>query len=133
MSLRDIDEHNYNPSYKKRKIALKCQTIIDEVNDVCSRGGKDLETVLARSCLQGGNLRDESKNHVRNVFIKLEETLGTKSTLQELVPEYILQNQMHLMTVPGWQLLLAKLQLPMSDDGWQKLFNLTEMGKNLYS
>jgi len=130
LSLRDIDEHNYNPNYKKRKIKQKCQTIMDDVNDVCSRGGEDLETVLARSCLQSGDLGDESKDIVRKVFNKVEESLGTTLTLQELVPENIIQNQVHSMTVPDWQLLLAKLQIPMSDDGWQKLLNLTEMGKN---
>lgn len=66
MSLRDIDEHNYrHESYKKRKVKQKCQTVMNEINDICSRNGEDLETFLARSCLQSGNLGDESKEVVR--------------------------------------------------------------------
>ena len=86
---------------------------------------------MARCCvLSRGELPGESRKIIRDVIAEVEGNLGIKKTLEELLPREILDKQVQAMTVPDWQLLLLKLEVPISDEGWQTLLNVTELGKN---
>ena len=73
---------------------------------------------------------NESRRVIRDVILEVEENLSIEKTLEEILPREILEKQVKAMTVPDWQLLLLKFQVPISDEGWQTLLNVTELGKN---
>ena len=130
-SLKDIEDCDYKPQYKKRKIRDKCATIMKEIHRICEENGENLSSVLARCCvLSRGELPGESRKIIRDMIAEVEGNLGIKKTLEELLPREILDKQVQAMTVPDWQLLLLKLEVPISDEGWQTLLNVTELGKN---
>lgn len=64
------------------------------------------------------------------IILEVEENLGFEKTLKEILPGEILEKQVKAMTVPDWHLLLLKLQVQISDEDWQTLLNVTELGKN---
>jgi hypothetical protein len=61
--------------------------------------------------------------------LEVENELGVNKTFQELIPTELLQKKVEKMTVPDWQLLLLKFEVPISDEGWQNILNRTHLGK----
>lgn len=86
--------------------------------------------MIARCCVSREN---EGNDIIKAVFTKVEKELGIKKTFENLIPDDLWKKQMNLMTVPDWQLLLMKLEIPISDDGWQTILHRTYLGKGWVS
>ncbi|KAK3741175.1 hypothetical protein QZH41_012621 [Actinostola sp. cb2023] len=105
--------------------------MLAEINDLCRKNNEELSSVIARCCcFDRGEIVESSKGIIKDVFRKVENELGLEKAFGSLIPLELWNKKLSRMTVPDWQLLLLKLEVPISDDGWQKLLNRTHLGKN---
>lgn len=129
-SLEEIEATDYSAKYKIRKIRGKCESVMGKIHRVCLENNENLANIIARCCLfDRGTLPEDSKNCIQDVFWSVEKELGLEKTFQELIPDDLWKKKLEDMSVPDWQQLLVKLEVPISDDGWQKLLNRTHLGK----
>ncbi|KXJ06390.1 hypothetical protein AC249_AIPGENE6093 [Exaiptasia diaphana] len=129
-SIEDIESRNYGKIYKVRILRKKCNMILEKIHSICKDHNEELASVIARSCLfERGELRDKGQEIIQDVFTKVEKELGLEKTFDDLIPSELLSKRVASMTVPDWQLLLMKLEIPISDEGWQTLLNRTQIGK----
>lgn len=128
-SFRDIEEGKCQTPYKRRKIREKATSILSEIHEICTANREDLSTVIARCCLIERRDDFPTQKLIHDVFIEVENKLGVSKTFEKLVPDHLWTKKLKEMTVPDWQQLLFKLEVPISDDSWQTLLNRTHLGK----
>ena len=114
---------SYAPAYKKRKLRQKVETVMRSVEASCSEQGEQLGDVIARSCLFKRKINIDGKEIILHAFSEVSEELGVKKAFDELVPEELWNQRVHMMSVPDWLLLLCKLESKISDDAWQMILN----------
>lgn len=119
----------YETPYKKRKTRDKAVSLITEVQEICNDNQETLSSVIARCCLIERRDNVECHQIIQDVFLEVEEKLGLNETFEKLIPDNLWQKKLQQMTVPDWQLLHLKLEIPISDDKWQTLLNRTHLGK----
>lgn len=121
---------SYAPAYKKRKLRQKVETVMRNVQASCLEQGEQLGDVIARSCLFKRKINIDGKEIISHAFSEVSRELGVKKAFDDLVPEELWNERVHMMSVPDWLLLLCKLESKISDDAWQMILNRTKLGKS---
>jgi len=129
-SVSDIECSCFAPLTKKRKIRKKVETVMENINTVCSSHDETLSEMIAQCCLFQRKDNFDGKKIVRNIFERVEKDHGVRKTFEELVPEELWRKRVDEMCPPDWILLLSKLESRISDDGWQTFLNRTKLGKS---
>ena len=85
-SFEDIEDSNYDPLYKKRKIRHKATSLISQINDICHENNEELSNIIARCCLL--ERRDTAKTGKSNemmqdIFLKVEKELGIHEAFEK--------------------------------------------------
>lgn len=129
-SISDIEQDpSYAPSTKKKKIQNNFAQAMAEIDGIFATKGDRLQDIIAHGILlhRGST---EFEELVGDIFSTVEEKYGVVKALKKLVPPELWAKRVNEMAVPDWMLLLCKLEIPISDDGWQTLLNRTNLGKS---
>ncbi len=91
----------------------------------------DTFTVLGNLASQ--DEKSEAADIIRTSTQIMFSRLGAKNAFDIVVPSQCQEALLDTIRLPDWRYLLLKLKLRLSDEGWQTLLNLTQLGRSLVS
>lgn len=137
-SIEDIEPNeNYSPEFKKRKVREKAFSIFNELETVAKEhGAKDLAAIISRCCLLEHERRIDKSVKPSTMVKEIVSTVtvcdekGAVNGFESLISSETWTKYLEEKRVPDWQFLLCKLEVLLSDDGWQKVLSRTNIGRS---
>ena len=126
-----IESNHLSPPEKKRRLKDKGETITAALKDVALAHNEDLFNVL-------GNLASEDdKSEAADIISVTTKTvflrLGARKAFDVIVPADCQDALVETIRLPDWRYLPLKLKIRISDQAWQMLLNLTQLGRSMVS
>ena len=126
-----IESNGLSPPEKKRRLKHKGETITAALKDVAFAHNEDLFNAL-------GNLASEDdKSEAADIISVTTKTvfsrLGAMKAFDVIVPADCQDALVKTIRLPDWRYLLLKLKIRISDQAWQMLLNLTQLGRSMVS
>ena len=126
-----IESNDLSPPEKKRRLKHKGETITAALKDVAFAHNEDLFNAL-------GNLASEDdKSEAADIISVTTKTvfsrLGAMKAFDVIVPADCQDALVKTIRLPDWRYLLLKLKIRISDQAWQMLLNLTQLGRSMVS
>ena len=123
---------NCSPEVKKRKIRERLFGLYNLIEIVATENGESLSTVVSKCCLLEKERRikasEKPSSMIQEVISTVCSEKGLAQGFDQLIASETWESFVQTQKVPDWQLLLCKLETLLSDDGWQKVLNRTNIG-----
>lgn len=126
-NLKDIQNNDsLRPIHKRKNVEKRTSSIFTEIDNICCSHRESLGTVLGNRIMAD----DESvQNTMDEVVDLLIERKGTRKGFESVFTEGKWLEYFKDLRQPDWVLLYFKLQARITDDAWQTLLNITNLGR----
>lgn len=115
---------------RKRQVVAKCKEVLDSISDISEKYKESIVCILGNSFIYGDDAQRENvRNHISEGINIVMDSKGSKKGFSELLSSETHARVFQSMRVPDWVLLYFKLHTKLPDSAWQKLLNLTQLGK----
>ena len=126
-----IDSNDITPPEKKQRLEEKEVRVTEALKDVAVAHHEDIFSVLGNLASQ--NEKSEAADIIKGTTRIVFSCLGAKKAFNLIIPPECQEAFVDNICLPEWQYLLLKLKSRISDQGWQTLLNMSQLGRSMVS